>query len=406
MSELMNTRENRTTFRWQLLTTASALALLGSVYAVVEAKAADDDADHPTVWIELGGQLSRLDNGQEAFSPPVTAARPLIFSPSQKFEKFSLYSLDETGKVSFEPDGSDWVFSASIRYGRSIGKKNVHQQTDPKKTTFHYNTPSGVRHTATSGTRAPEAARFADTNAQNGESHSILDFQAAKDVGLGMFGGKDGSSVLGLGVRFAQFSSISNIALKSDPDWHRLYQTLNIPSVGITNEKLTTGQAYHSNAAGLRAARSFHGVGPSISWNASAPFAGSAKDGEFLFDWGANAALLFGRQKATIHHQSTAQYQTGPRPSEHPRTTVHQSSANPPPARTLGHRAQFRRLCGSDLPRREFQDERGVSRGLLLRRDGWRHRYGEEREHRLLWPLRRGQRWISAIGRWESRRDN
>ena len=58
--------------------------------------------------------------------------------------------------------------------------------------------------------------------AQNDEHHLIVDFQAGKDVGLGMFGGKDGSSVFGLGVRFAQFSSKSNIALKSDPDWHRL----------------------------------------------------------------------------------------------------------------------------------------------------------------------------------------
>ena len=330
MSELMNARESRVTLRWQLLTSVSALALLGSVYAAGEANAADDDADHPTVWIELGTQLSRLDSGQEAFAPPVTAARPSIFSPSQKFEKLPSDSVDETGKISFEPDGSDWVFSASIRYGRSIGKRDVHQQTVPNKTSFHYNTPSGARQTATSGTRAPHAARFADTSVQNGESHSILDFQAAKDVGLGMFGSKDGSSVLGLGVRFAQFSSISNIALKSDPDWHRLYQIINYPPAGITNEKLTTGQAYHSNAASLRAARSFHGVGPSISWNASTPFAGSAKDGEFLFDWGANAALLFGRQKAKIHHQSTAQYQTGPRPSRNPRITLYQHSTNPP----------------------------------------------------------------------------
>ena len=36
MSELMNT--GRKNFRWRLLTTVSALALLGSVYAAGEAK--------------------------------------------------------------------------------------------------------------------------------------------------------------------------------------------------------------------------------------------------------------------------------------------------------------------------------------------------------------------------------
>ena len=56
------------------------------------------------------------------------------------------------------------------------------------------------------------------------ESHLILDFQAGKDVGLGMFGIKDGSSTVNVGVRIAQFQSKSNIALKSDPDWRFSYK--------------------------------------------------------------------------------------------------------------------------------------------------------------------------------------
>ena len=179
----------------------------------------------------------------------------------------------------------------------------------------------------------PVAARAAVTTVRNGEQHLILDFQAGKDVGLGMFGVRDGSSVVNFGVRFAQFSNQSNISLKSDPDWHRIYKNFNI---GGLVQPLVVYQAYHSNAASLRATRSFHGVGPSLSWNASAPFAGSAKDGELLFDWGVNAALLFGRQKARVHHQATAEY----RPSQgvgnkyerfYPhRYLVSQYSADPP----------------------------------------------------------------------------
>ncbi len=44
----------------------------------------------------------------------------------------------------------------------------------------------------------------------------VLDFQAGKDVGLGLFGAR-GSSIVSLGVRFAQFTSTSNVMLKSDP---------------------------------------------------------------------------------------------------------------------------------------------------------------------------------------------
>ena len=36
------------------------------------------------------------------------------------------------------------------------------------------------------------------------------------------------SSVFNLGVRFAQFSSNTTIALKSDPDFHRVYRYANL----------------------------------------------------------------------------------------------------------------------------------------------------------------------------------
>jgi hypothetical protein len=305
MSELVNARKAGTSFRRQLLATASALTLIGAVYGAGEAKAADDDGDHPSVWIELGGQLSRMDDGQEAFTPvfPNSPARPSIFSPSQKFERLPLYSVDETGAISFQPDDSSWILSASVRYGRSSSDKHVRQQTHPK-TFIEYppNYPGQV------DTVDPDAQKFADTNAQIGETHAILDFQAGKDVGMGMFGGKDALSVFDLGVRFAQFSSKSNITLKSNPDWRFHYKYINLPSLGYTNFKIVDGQPFHSNAATLTASRSFRGIGPSLSWNASASFAGNTKEGELTFDWGLNAAVLFGRQKAKTHHQTTGRY--------------------------------------------------------------------------------------------------
>jgi iron complex outermembrane receptor protein len=287
MSELVNARENRTSFRFQLLATVSAIALLTCAYNGGEAKAADDDSDRPPLWIELGGQLSRLGDGQETFSPPLMDARPSIFSSSRAFERPPLYSIDETGKISFEPDGSDWIVSASVRYGRSGSNRHVRQQTNPATLTV------GIFRIF------PTAARFADTSAQNDEHHLILDFMAGKDVGLGMFGDKDGSSVLSAGIRFAQFSTKSNIALKSDPDWHPKY---------IDGFLLPEYDPFHSNAANMTANRSFHGVGPALSWNASAPVIGNAKDSELTFDFGLNAAILFGRQRAKVHHQTTGRY--------------------------------------------------------------------------------------------------
>jgi iron complex outermembrane receptor protein len=256
----------------------------------------------------LGGQLSRLDDDQETFAPTLMDARPSIFSPSQKFESPPLYSIDETAKVSFQPEDSDWVFTASVRYGRSAAQKNVTQQTNPAPHLLHAILPNGNEYVRSA---PPYAQKFAETDSQNSQGHMILDFQAGKDVGLGLFGSKDGTSDLNIGVRFAQFQSKSNIALKSDPDWHFSYKYLPPSFVSrfhATNNKFVRRQAMHSNWASFRAQGSFHGIGPSISWSASAPFAGNPQSSELTLDWGLNAALLFGRQKTKTHHQSTARY--------------------------------------------------------------------------------------------------
>ena len=306
MSEFMNRRATEKNIRRRLLATVSAMTLFGSVAA----RAAD--ADRSLVWIELGGQFSRLDNGQEAFAPSLMDGRPSIFVPSQKFERPSLYGIDEDGKVSFRSENSDWVFSAAIRYGRSASHHNFSQQTTPPTFDKYY---SGAHHP-----QHLNVDRFASTIAQNSENHFVLDFQAGKDVGLGMFGAS-GSSTINLGVRFAQFRSKSNIVLGSDPDAQPTFKYF----YGV---KALAGGHYHTNAASLKATRSFHGLGPSISWTGSAPVMGNPADGEIVFDWGANAALLFGRQRAKVHHQTTSRYHQGKYNNYNFRTTA---SRNTPP---------------------------------------------------------------------------
>jgi iron complex outermembrane receptor protein len=308
MSELIDKNDDHATIRWKLLTGASALALAAYVSSAAMAKA--EDASQPQIWIELGGQLSSLVDGQETFTPdfPDSPPRPSIFVPSQRYEYPPRFSFDEEGRISFQPENSNWLFSASVRYGRSASHRDVRQQTYPspfKK--YYYNS---VLQKNVTNTAFPLAAKFTNTVSKTSERHMILDFQAGKDVGLGMFGNAGGSSVVSAGVRFAQFRSKSNIAIKSDPDWHFVYGYYPSLKSFLGFSKITRGQPYHSNIAELRAARSFSGVGPSISWKASAPFAGNLQDGELTLDWGVNAALLFGKQKAVVHHQSTERYHT------------------------------------------------------------------------------------------------
>jgi hypothetical protein len=297
MSELINARSNGRDFRWQLLTTVSALTLLAAVYGSNETQAAEQDADHPTVWIELGGQFEQVSTDQEAFVPPFSTIQP-VSGPNRQgvvqiapgsVQKPLGYSYGADGNISFQPEGTDWVFSADVRYGRSNGSTHVHRSTKPVPTKLVFY-PGGNVHYFSH--HYPE---FADAASKRSESHIIVDFQVGNDVGLGMFG-KDSRSTFGFGVRFAQFHSALQAILGLGPD--------NGGYAYLGPFKLPT-QDTHTFLGEIRSTRSFHGLGPSVSWNGSAPFAGSADRAEFTIDWGANAAVLFGRQRASIHHQTT-----------------------------------------------------------------------------------------------------
>lgn len=298
MSELMNTGNMRSDLRWQLLATVSALALIGPIVSETSALAADDPA-RPTVWIELGGQLERTDGGEEPFAPPfVTTNLNNAYNTQSPLsaERRSRYSFGGEGKITFEPEGTDWIFSAGIRYGRSNRAKHLHQQTSTK--IIGYALYIGSTALTRYGLEHPyfSATRFNDVQAKRSESHAILDFMAGKDVGLGLFG-RHSTSSFNAGVRYAQFSAKATTTFHSRPVAY-YYPVFKYKS-----------HSYHlSYYAHGDLSRSFHGIGPSISWTNSSPILGDPQAGEVAFDWGVNAALLFGRQKVSGSHQTTGRH--------------------------------------------------------------------------------------------------
>jgi hypothetical protein len=267
MSELINKQQD-TQSTWRLMASASALTLIASICAMENAAA--HEGDRPTVWIELGGQLERLESSQPSFEPAFLDNATATVAPVSPFDaqRAPRYSYGGEGKLIFEPAGTDWLLSAGVRYGRSNGGKHIHQQTQ------YHTSPFG---------QYPYA--FTDVRAKDRESHMVLDFQAGKDWGLGMFG-RGAHSALSIGVRYAQFSSKADVSIShiptSNPYGYRLfYQTGHID-------------------------RSFTGIGPSLAWEGSAPILGISDTSTVTFDWGANFALLFGRQKSDVAHNTHA----------------------------------------------------------------------------------------------------
>jgi len=265
MSELMNAQNNRRGLRGRLLTTASMAALLLVSIETGAALAEDNfltSSDHPTFWIELGGEADRIGGGLDPYIPPFTQQPGSITGGNSGpiIQKAPIFSYGGEGKLSFEQEGTDWVFSAAVRYGRALSHALLHSQTP--------------------GYRYPPVGKFYDAGASTNENHMVLDFQAGRDVGLGMFG-KHAHAVVSVGLRYAQFSARSSGF---------------ISSAKTIYDHLIYKERSHID-------RSSVVIGPSIAWDAVVPIIGKPDDGLSL-DWGANAAILFGRQKTNISIQS------------------------------------------------------------------------------------------------------
>lgn len=279
MSELIQTNAGQRFFREKLLTTVCGFALLASAGGADEAAARE--ADRPTVWIELGGQLERMGNAEEIFAPSFLSkfeAKGLDSGLSQ--QRPSRYSNGAEGKIAVMPDGSDWVLSAALRYGRSNSRKEFNQQL-PK---FAPIKGENFNHTVYYITQ--KIPTHLNTLSQHTDNHLVVDFQVGKDVGLGMFSDKNASAV-SLGVRFAQFTASRRIGMNGAP---------NFTVIG-TSKKYGLYRSRHHYSGSIMADSSFHGVGPSLSWEASAPLVGRDDDSRITVDWALNGAVLFGRQK-------------------------------------------------------------------------------------------------------------
>jgi len=293
MNELINIQKRQESFRHNLLTNVSLLALAGTIYALPSAA----EENRSTVWIELGGQLERVDAAQSVFTPaffdlaPTTVANTMVDA-----QRPSRYSIGGEGRITIVPKASDWVLLAAIRYGQVKNPRHLHYETPGLPSFFNYK--NGVKN---ANPVVPSLRMFGDGQTHSAESHFVLDFQAGKDVGLGLLG-NDASSIFSAGVRYTQFTARSDVTLHARP------VVGYGPLIGYSRlGKYYQGhKAFHQtyNAA-FHATRSTHAIGPSVSWNASMPVLGDGESMTVAFDWGANGALLFGRQRSLVSHNTT-----------------------------------------------------------------------------------------------------
>lgn len=269
MSELI-TKSNARGLQRHLLSTVSAASLL-VVVSAGRANAAQTfltDSDRPALWVELGGSLEQSGGGQAAWIPQFeTVPSDDGFADGSEqpdLQKRQRIQFGVEGRVSFQPSGSDWILSASLRYGRGQRSANFHESVGHAKYSVF--------------------GHFLDTKARNVESHAIADFQVGKDVGLGLLG-DGGHSTLSAGLRIAQFNSDV-----------RTFATASRSGTAFTQHRYTERAEINRNVSLF---------GPSLNWSASSPILSGSG---LSLDLSANAAVLFGRQKVRGHMSTRYAY--------------------------------------------------------------------------------------------------
>lgn len=256
--------DERNAMRLRLLATVCTAALIGFVPAVQA-----QSANGPELWIELGGQFDQLTAKQEDWSPSFSGPADPLSGSFSHIDRLPRSGYEANAGLSFRPEDSEWIVSAKIRYGRSnhraSGQAHQSYETRYHHRIYHYENNYNATATAV-------------------ESHALLDFTVGKDVGLGLV-----NSTLRAGLRIAQLHSRSQTHVSSF-----FFLT-------------TYGHANSDSRSDIF--RSFNGVGPMLSWDGTAPVVGHAESGRLTFDWGLDAALLFGRQKAAASENGFEQQQ-------------------------------------------------------------------------------------------------
>lgn len=310
MSELINI-QNKNNVRRGLLATTSAVVLVASVASVTEAIA----ADRPTVWIEGGWHFDSVTGSNDMVVPPLDGLTSSGFSSTPTADNFygqgaggfpSFLDMEKAlaksqgaeGSISFQPSGSDWIFNISGRYGRAHSNRRLDQRHEVT------GEPGYTKGFLGTNPYTPHHTNYVAQANDNKEAHVIVDFQVGKDIGIGLFGGQM-ESVLSAGIRYAQMNTSSKGHSYAQPDV-RFYGFGGLNILGKYQYIIQPDT--HTSATIQQRSSSFHGVGPALSWNNTTGLLGDVADGQLALDWGANAAILFGRQKSKVNYSTTSHF--------------------------------------------------------------------------------------------------
>lgn len=226
-----------------LLCSVSTLALLAVIGGARKAEAAEQV---PGGWsLELQGQYEFAETESTQSFTPSAGIPDTSIEPRHGFEG--------AAKIAYRPTGSPFSYALGVRYGRSRQASRG----------FSANYPSG------GGT----FDQTVDTSERL--SHTTVDFEVGKDVGIGLFG--SGTTTIGGGLRYAHFDSTTR---------------------GNFATSFKYGGFPASRSGQFELSRYSDVIGPRVFARTTSPFAGELGERGVSLGLNVGAGVLFGRQSA------------------------------------------------------------------------------------------------------------
>lgn len=237
---------DRTHRKSRLFWQVSTIVLLTAVPAAALAAPSEGG-----LWVELGGQYTFDDSSD---TQDIGA-----FGVSPKIHPGDGYAVN--GKITYQPEGSPLSYAVGVRYGRTRSRG--------LSGSYYSSTGDGQYYSAS----GHESIKL---------THTVVDFEIGKDVGVGMFG-SHATTTVGVGLRYAHLTT-------------------------STRGSFVTASKYASGSGTFGTKRTSDMVGPRLFFKVSAPLPGSLGSDGLSVSAGAGGGVLYGRNKVTANLDRTTHY--------------------------------------------------------------------------------------------------
>ena len=211
---------------------ASAIALIATAGLAGAANAEDTSG----FWLQFAGGYNFDSGGGLNSLPAGSLAGPQGITPRNDW--------DVDAKIGYQAHGSPWSFDVGVKYGRTFGRNANFSGSIP--TDFGYYNET--------------------THASTNVTHTVVDFEVGRDVGMGTL-----PTTVGLGVRYARFDATT--------------------TGNFSTYHSTADGAFFSSAGAFKVSRISNLVGPRVFVRSRIPL---NANGSWAVGWGGGAAVLFG----------------------------------------------------------------------------------------------------------------